>query len=87
MSEVLITAMADLEEETVLETVKELLAAGVPAVAAIDAAGLRAGRKIIIGGGVVNKDVAGYVQADAYTNSAQQAVGICRELIREVQGT
>jgi methanogenic corrinoid protein MtbC1 len=48
---------------------------------AIDEAGLRNGRKIIIGGGTITESVAQFVKADAYSNSAQEAVVICKKLI------
>ena len=48
---------------------------------AIVAAGLRDSAKIIIGGGVVAKNVSDYVGADAFTVNAQEAVGIVKELI------
>ena len=51
-------------------------------VEAIDEAGLREGRKLIIGGGIINQTVADYVKADAFTNSAQEAVGICKNFLQ-----
>ncbi|KPU42489.1 methionine synthase [Oxobacter pfennigii] len=47
----------------------------------IDKAGLREGRKILIGGGTITGTVSEYVKADAYTNSAQQAVPLCKKLM------
>lgn len=47
------------------------------AIAAIDAAGLREGRKILIGGGPIDQKVCEYVKADAFCRTAQEAVTIC----------
>lgn len=47
------------------------------AIAAIDAAGLREGRKILIGGGPVDQKVCEYVKADAFCKTAQETVNVC----------
>ncbi len=48
-------------------------------VAAIEAAGLRKDRKIMIGGGQVDEAVRNYTGADAYGSNAVAAVGLCRK--------
>jgi 5-methyltetrahydrofolate--homocysteine methyltransferase len=50
-------------------------------VEAIDAAGLRSGMKIMIGGGQVDEAVRTYTGADAYGSNAVAAVTLCREWI------
>jgi 5-methyltetrahydrofolate--homocysteine methyltransferase len=51
-------------------------------VQAVDAAGLRNGLKIMIGGGQVDEAVRTYTGADAYGVNAVAAVSLCREWIR-----
>jgi methanogenic corrinoid protein MtbC1 len=51
-------------------------------VAAIDAAGLRDGLKIMIGGGQVDEIVRAYTGADAFGLNAMAAVSLCQEWIR-----
>lgn len=46
-------------------------------VAAVEAAGLRSGVKIIIGGGPVTEKVREYTGADAWTLDTQEAINIC----------
>lgn len=48
-------------------------------VSAIEAAGLREGRKIMIGGGQVDEAVRSHARADAYGGNAMAAVALCRE--------
>jgi methanogenic corrinoid protein MtbC1 len=50
-------------------------------VQAIEAAGLRSGMKIMIGGGQVDEAVRTYTGADAYGSNAVAAVTLCREWI------
>lgn len=50
-------------------------------VQAVDAAGLRNGLKIMIGGGQVDEAVRTYTGADAYGVNAVAAVSLCREWI------
>jgi methanogenic corrinoid protein MtbC1 len=50
-------------------------------VQAIEAAGLRSGMKIMIGGGQVDEAVRSYTGADAYGSNAVAAVTLCREWI------
>ena len=50
-------------------------------VEALDAAGLRKGVKIMIGGGQMDDEVRKYVHADAYGKDAVAAVNLCREWI------
>ena len=50
-------------------------------VQAIEAAGLRNGMKIMIGGGQVDEAVRTYTGADAYGSNAVAAVTLCREWI------
>ncbi len=50
-------------------------------VGAIEAAGLREGRKIMIGGGQVDEAVRSHAGADAYGGNAMAAVALCREWI------
>jgi len=50
-------------------------------VSAIESAGLREGRKIIIGGGQVDEAVRAYTGADAFGGNAMAAVALCREWI------
>lgn len=51
------------------------------AVAAIDAAGLRAGRTILIGGGPADEKVCQYVKADGVCRNAQEAVEVCKNKV------
>jgi 5-methyltetrahydrofolate--homocysteine methyltransferase len=48
-------------------------------VAAIEAAGLRQGRKIMIGGGQVDESIRQHTGADAYGMNAMDAVNLCKE--------
>lgn len=48
-------------------------------VSAIEAAGLREGRKIMIGGGQVDEAVRSHARADAFGGNAMAAVALCRE--------
>jgi 5-methyltetrahydrofolate--homocysteine methyltransferase len=48
-------------------------------VAAIDAAGLRPGLKIMIGGGQVDEQVRAYTGSDAFGLNAMAAVSLCKE--------
>ena len=48
---------------------------------AIEEAGLRENLKILIGGGTITEGVATYVKADAFTNSAQEGVVLCKKLM------
>jgi len=50
-------------------------------VAAIESAGLREGRKIMIGGGQVDEAVRAHTGADAFGGNAMAAVSLCREWI------
>src|SRR3972149_2952354 len=50
-------------------------------VQAIEAAGLREGRKIMIGGGQVDEAVRAYTGADAFGGNAVAAVSLCRQWI------
>jgi len=50
-------------------------------VQAIDAAGLRNGLRIMVGGGQVDEAVRAYTGADAYGTNAVAAVSLCREWI------
>ena len=50
-------------------------------VAAIEAAGLREGRKIMIGGGQVDETVRAHTRADAFGGNAMAAVTLCRQWI------
>ncbi|MDR1816449.1 MAG: cobalamin-dependent protein [Clostridiales Family XIII bacterium] len=52
-------------------------------VAALTAAGLRKHLRVVIGGNIVNEEVCAYVGADAWSNNAYEAVGICRELVEK----
>jgi 5-methyltetrahydrofolate--homocysteine methyltransferase len=47
-------------------------------VAAIEAAGLREGRRIMVGGGQVDEAVRGHTGADAFGTNAMAAVELCR---------
>jgi len=47
-------------------------------IAAIEAAGLRDGRRIMIGGGQVDETVRGHTGADAFGTNAMTAVTLCR---------
>ena len=49
------------------------------AIAAIEAAGLREGRKILIGGGPTDEKVKDYVKADGVCKNAQEAVEACKK--------
>lgn len=51
------------------------------AIAAIEAAGLREGRKILIGGGPTDRKVGEYVKADGVCKSAQEAVEVCKKIL------
>lgn len=51
------------------------------AIAAIEAAGLREGRKILIGGGPTDEKVCAYVKADGVCKSAQEAVEACKKIV------
>jgi 5-methyltetrahydrofolate--homocysteine methyltransferase len=48
---------------------------------AIEAAGLRDNRKIMIGGGQIDEEIRQYVKADAYGRDAVAAVNFCKEWI------
>lgn len=48
---------------------------------ALDAAGLRSGVKVIIGGAPVTQDYANYIGADAYAHDGGRAVPVCRQLL------
>jgi len=48
-------------------------------VGAIEAAGLREGRRIMIGGGQVDEAVRAHARADAFGGNAMAAVALCRE--------
>jgi methanogenic corrinoid protein MtbC1 len=50
-------------------------------VEAIEAAGLRSGLKIMIGGGQIDEEVKKYVKADAYGKDAVAAVTLCDQWI------
>jgi len=50
-------------------------------VAALDAAGLRSGVKVMVGGGPVTEQVRTYVGADALGGDAQAAVALCNQWI------
>ncbi len=58
-----------------LESMKET-------VEAIEAAGLRNGVKIIIGGNPVTKEACAYIGADAFTNNAAEGVKICQGWVK-----
>jgi 5-methyltetrahydrofolate--homocysteine methyltransferase len=47
-------------------------------IGAIEQAGLRAGRQIMIGGGQIDEAVRGYTGADAYGSTAIDAVALCK---------
>lgn len=51
------------------------------AIAAIEAAGLREGRKILIGGGPTDEKVRAYVNADGVCKNAQEAVEACKKIV------
>lgn len=51
------------------------------AISAIEAAGLREGRKILIGGGPTDEKVCAYVKADGVCKSAQEAVEVCKQIV------
>lgn len=51
------------------------------AVAAIEAAGLRTGRKILVGGGPTDIKVCEYVKADTVCKNAQEAVEACKKIM------
>jgi len=53
-------------------------------VEAIKKAGLRDKVKIIIGGGMVNEDVAKYVGADAYVKDVSKGIDICKRWMKEL---
>jgi dimethylamine corrinoid protein len=59
---------------TAFEPMKEI-------VDGIEAKGLRAGLKVIVGGGVTNDTVQKYVGADAQTNDAMEGVRICQTFV------
>jgi 5-methyltetrahydrofolate--homocysteine methyltransferase len=48
-------------------------------VAALDAAGLRGGAKIMIGGGTVDEQIRAYAGADAYGKDAMAAVALAKQ--------
>jgi dimethylamine corrinoid protein len=50
-------------------------------VAALDAAGLHEGRKILIGGGPVDETTREYVKADAICKNAQEAVDLVKKIL------
>jgi dimethylamine corrinoid protein len=50
-------------------------------VAAIEAAGLHEGRKILIGGGPVDETTRAYVQADAFCKNAQEAADMVKQIL------
>lgn len=50
-------------------------------VEALEAAGLREGVKIMIGGGQIDDEIRKYVRADAYGKDAIAAVNLCRQWI------
>jgi 5-methyltetrahydrofolate--homocysteine methyltransferase len=52
------------------------------AVNAIKGSGLRKKVKIIVGGGVVNEEVAQYVGADAYAKDVIQGVTLCKKWVK-----
>lgn len=49
-------------------------------IASIESAGLRDGRKILIGGGPIDKSVVEYVKADGFCVNAQEAVEVCKKI-------
>jgi methanogenic corrinoid protein MtbC1 len=50
-------------------------------VAALDAAGLHEGRKILIGGGPVDETTRDYVNADAFCKNAQEAADMVKKIL------
>lgn len=50
-------------------------------VEAIEKEGLRKGRNILIGGGPVSKTVCDYVNADAFSTDAYEAIGIAKKML------
>jgi len=48
---------------------------------AIEAAGLRESVRIIVGGGLVNEQVAQHVGADAYANDVIRGISLCKEWV------
>ena len=50
-------------------------------VAAIETAGLRSGRMILVGGGPTDGTVAQYVKADRVCKDAQEAVEVCKKFV------
>jgi len=56
-------------------------------ISAIEAAGLRNGLKILIGGGPCDQTTADYVGADAYCRTAQDCVEHAKSLVQGRQAT
>jgi len=54
-------------------------------VKAIEETGIRDKVKVIIGGGIVIKQVKDYVGADAFTRDVAEGVAMCREFMKEVK--
>lgn len=50
-------------------------------IAAIEAAGLRDGVKILVGGGPTDEKVSAYVKADGCCKNAQEAVETCKKIV------
>lgn len=50
-------------------------------IVAIESAGLRDGRKILIGGGPIDQSVVEYVNADGFCVNAQEAVDVCKKIV------
>jgi methanogenic corrinoid protein MtbC1 len=48
-------------------------------IAAFDAAGMRSGFKVMIGGGQIDETVRAYTGADAFGVNAVEAVALCRD--------
>ncbi|MBS4025305.1 MAG: cobalamin-dependent protein [Clostridia bacterium] len=50
-------------------------------IAALEAAGLREGRKVLVGGGSTDDKVSAYVNADGVCRNAQEAVQVCKRIV------
>ena len=48
---------------------------------ALEAAGLRSGVKVIVGGAPVTQDYANFIGADGYAHDGGKAVGVCRQFL------
>ncbi len=48
---------------------------------ALDAAGLRSGVKVLVGGAPITQDYANYIGADAYAHDGGKAIQVCKQLL------